>query len=314
MNTILWQETMKILIELVGYRQGIDRSKQAILYLDGCSSHSKAYTMEECVANNILPIYFPSNTSHVVQPADGAIFQRYKPAVAKAVQDLNLKASLGAENQKHFALAASLEVHREVVTPDTIKAGFKKRGIYPFDRHLILVNAHAACPQKTFQPAPDEALAQLYAINTINELKSSLTDQPTLTRKQIETVNKPISAELVDDWKRASRGPKKTATKASPPKKARFVEVDDDEELEDTEEDIWSGEDPQVGALILSVSANQCSHCGHTRTNGTVPLACFDCSLFWLCMPCQSNTAALQDHMKTHPETEGRRTRRRAPK
>lgn len=134
MNAALWKETMKIFVELVGNKQGIGRPKQAVLYLDGCSSHRKEDTEEICLKNNITPIYFPSNTSHIVQPADGQIFECYKPEAAKETDALNFKASLGSTQQKHFGLAASLAAHEKAVTPPVIKAAFKSRGIFPFNR------------------------------------------------------------------------------------------------------------------------------------------------------------------------------------
>ena len=96
MNAELWKETMKIFIELAGQKQGLGRQKQAVLYLDGCSAHSKEYTKQELAKDNIAAIYFEPNSSHICQPTDGEIFQSYKPEVDRNAQDLNFKAALGA--------------------------------------------------------------------------------------------------------------------------------------------------------------------------------------------------------------------------
>ena len=53
MNGIVWKATMKILC---------GREKQAVLYLDGCSSHLKEWTNEELSKYNVKVIWFPSLT------------------------------------------------------------------------------------------------------------------------------------------------------------------------------------------------------------------------------------------------------------
>lgn len=241
MNSQLWKETMKIFFELVGRRQGLGRLKQAVLTLDGCSSHCKELTIEECAKNNITPIYFKSNSSHVCQPADGPIFQTYKPAVDKEAQQLNFRAALGAPDQKHYALTVSLEAHRKAVTPVVIKESFRKRGIFPFDRQLIAVNAHRACPQDSFVAASEDAQRQLLLHDAINELKETLSSQPTLQRKTVEDVNKPIALEAVPDWKRRKPARKISPTKPPPPKKKQKVE-EIEEESEESEGDIDESE------------------------------------------------------------------------
>jgi len=60
-------------------------------------------------------------------------------------------------------------------------------------------------------------------------------------------------------------------------------------------------------SCLPSSSANSCSHCGHQRQRGSVPVACTTCQQSFLCMKCQFNTNPLAEHQKDHPELEGRR-------
>jgi hypothetical protein len=317
MNAELWKETMKIFIDLAGRRQGIDRHKPAVLFLDGCSSHTKSYTQQECSKNNMTAIYFEPNSSHICQPADGQIFQGYKPEVDRKAQELNLKTALGAPDQKHFALAISLEAHRKAVTPAVIRASFKSRGIHPFDKDLISANAHRACPTQSFVAATAEAQRELVMVDVIKELKETLSSQPKLDRKVIEDINTPHKLEEVKNWERAKPTRKAPSDEPAANKKQKLaVPVDESSESEpDTSEDEDSQDETDflVPRLVRSVSNDKCSHCDHRRSYGTVPLACFDCSQYWLCSPCRTNTTALADHMKTHendPILEGQNTRR----
>ena len=114
------------------------------------------------------------------------------------------------------------------------------------------------------------------------------------------------------DWSRRPRpSPKKSSAKkvASPSSKKMFQPESEDDE--DAVANSYS-DDPIVPPLLPSSSANSCSHCGHQRQRGSVPVACTTCQQFFLCMKCQFNTNALAEHQKDHPELEGRRTRRRA--
>lgn len=271
--------------------------------MDGCSSHTKEYTQKELLKDNITPIYFHPNSSHVVQPADGQIFQGYKPEVARKASALDFNHSLGAPDQKHFDLAISLEAHRKAITPTVIQAAFKTRGIFPFDKAVIMANAHRACPQDTFVSAPQDIHTSLIMKDAITELSACFKLQPKLDRKVIEGINKPEKLEDLAKWKRAA--PARKETPAHPPvqKKQKIVEIKEDSSESEPEpsddEDAEPDMDFFVPRLVRSVSADSCSHCGHHRKLGTVPLACFDCSKYWLCSPCRTNTNALAEHFKT---------------
>ena len=314
MNKAMWMETMKIFVNLVGQRQGLGRQKQAILYLDGCSSHGKVETKTLLQENNITAIYFPANTSQIVQPADGAIFQNYKPTAAKEVELLDFNASMGIPDQKYYDLAASLEAHRKSVTPTVIRAGFKKRGIYPWEPNLILANAYSACPQDSFLEVSKDVHDQLVLADHITYMKEELAAQKELQRKVIEEVNVAMKLEEADPWKDRRKGPKKKAAAPPPKKKQKTKEIEYDSEEDLMDVDDIEGQDDEtdfaVPRLVRSLSDFKCSACGHVRGCGKVPLACFNCSQYWLCSSCRTNTNALAEHMLTHKNDEGRGTRR----
>ena len=318
MNKAMWKETMDIFLQLAGHRQSVGREKQGILYLDGCSSHAKAETMQLLRENNVSAIYFHPNTSQIVQPADGTIFQNYKRASAKEVQKLEFNASMGVPDQKHYDLAASLEAHRAAVTPDAIRAGFEKRGIFPWDANVIRANAWRACPQDSFAEASEGVQQELLLIDYIDHIKQENSKLKPLERKDIQDVNKAHLLETVAEWKPRPKGRKKASTAPPPKKKRQTKAIPIESEESDMEVDEFEGDDDEtdfaVPRLVRSSSAFSCSHCGHQRANGTVPLACLDCSQYWLCSPCRTNTDALATHMKTHEDDEGigrRKTRNR---
>jgi hypothetical protein len=311
MNGELWKETMKIFKELVLHRQGLGRLKQAVLFLDGCASHLKDFTNEDLAKDNIIAIYFPANTSHVLQPCDGQPFALYKSAVARSSQKLALKASLGSSDEKTNALLACMQCYEKAVTPEVVKGAFRDRGIFPWDTFKATANAQRASPTIDYIEANTELQSLHMAFKVLQTLKDDLTPSTPTQRKTIQVLNSPVKSEELENWKRRSSSAK---SGTPPPKKVPMMEpIDGTIEYDDESE---TYDDSEAGDLFtasfeMPPSSNSCSGCGHTRTNGTVPVACFDCKLFWLCMPCQTNTETLAQHLKSCFQTEGRALRRR---
>ena len=301
MNGQLWMETMKIFVDLVGHRQGLGRDKQAALYLDGCSSHKKQSTADLLTKNNISTIFFPPNTSHIVQPADGQIFHYYKPMAAKKVHEVNLKATLGDDMERHFGLIRSIESHSEAVSKEVVQAAFRSRGIFPFDEQKLFVNAYNACPQELLTAAPKSITTDAIHRRYIGELMAHMTSNAEAMRKVIAEQNKPILLESAPLWKPKPRASaKKTGAKPKATAAQIRREVEESSESEQSDDDDADADEIDffVPRLARSVSSNQCSACGHQRLNGTVPLACFDCSKFWLCLECTTRNKALPAHMR----------------
>lgn len=311
MNGQCWMETMKIFLELAGLRQGLGRQKQAVLFLDGCSSHLKDYTIEELQKNNITALYFPSNTSHILQPLDGECFAGYKPEAARQAQKAALGASLGAASEKHLSLLASVRAHEKAVSPEVVKASFKNRGIEPWNPAVALANATLATPTANLLAAHEEVTGLFFAEKVIKELKEQLTADTKTERKMIESMNSPTKMTALPNWKPRPRTPKR---KNIP--KIHSEETSSESSLSDSEDDELSGSSDESAEYIAPVrspprTAPSCSHCGRQRTHGVVELACQVCETYFLCLTCSFEPDALPEHLKLHPEEEGRRLRRR---
>jgi hypothetical protein len=161
MNGELWQETMKIFVELIGNRHGIRRQKQALLFIDGCASHLREWTITNLGKENISALYFPSNSSHVLQPADGEVFANYKQTARTNLQSSALKASITGELEKEFTLLECIQSHTEAVTPSVVKAAFRNRGIWPWDP----LHWPQYPPCLSHSPDPNGSLQRLFGIS-----------------------------------------------------------------------------------------------------------------------------------------------------
>lgn len=310
MNTELWQATMKIFREQVQIKAGYKRNPESVLFLDGCSSHSKAWTMEYLEEFNCKAIYFPSNTSHILQPLDGQAFANYKNQARKLQADTSLGASVGALDEKQMSLYNSLKAVELALTVSVILASFASRGIFPWDPVKALANARSATPFDSMLPADQHTCELFMARVVVNELCEHFKSAPKLDRKQVQDVNKPHRIETLSDWKR--RSPAKKAKLAEPkPKKSASIEMEEPEEPERMDVDQIEEEiRPVAPALQRAPSAIGCSACKHQRSRGKVPNVCTYCESFWLCSECQADPKILGEHMKTHDEDLGHKPRR----
>jgi hypothetical protein len=201
MNGALWQETMKIFIDLTGNRPGLGHQKQALLFIDGCESHLRDWTITTLIKENISTVYFPSNSSHVLQPADGEVFANYKQAARTNLQSSALKASITGDLEKELPLLECIQSHSEAVTPPVVKAAFKNRGIWPWDPARALANAHTACPTLRVQAAHDNVYSAFLTQKMVIELQEKFSKKANVERKMIEVVNSPTKSADPESWK-----------------------------------------------------------------------------------------------------------------
>jgi cytochrome c553 len=315
MNGELWQETMKIFVDLVSERQGLGRLKQAVLFLDGCASHLKEFTHAELVKKNIFSIYFPSNTSHVLQPLDGQPFALYKSSVGRSAQKLAFKASLGTTSEKTDALAVCIECHGKAVTKKIVKGAFVGRGIWPWDPIKAIANATRACPTVGYIEAHTQLETIDMAFRVVDAIKQSIIEAIPTQHIALQVMNSPVkTSELSPHKKRAKR----TSATVPPPKKVPKVLSSDEKSDLPLESDTEDGSDcrsedsdPEPPKFMRAPSALICSHCGHPRSHGKVQVACTGCNKYWLCRTCEYKSDALSTHQETCEYCEGRALRKR---
>jgi hypothetical protein len=89
-----------------------------LLVLDGHKTHATLNFMIECHKNGIILNYFPSHTSHIMQPLDLSCFSPVKGLYRKLIRDI-----------MYTEDAAAIKKHQFIKT--TIQAGFYAAGIEP---------------------------------------------------------------------------------------------------------------------------------------------------------------------------------------
>lgn len=305
MNQQLWKETMKIFIHEAEKLQGIGHSDQGLLYLDGCPSHPKEDTTSLLEKANIKAVFFPSNTTHIVQPCDDKVFANYKKCATPVFNRTAARCTLSEEDQNTFALYDCLTAYHSGVTKQVIIASFRDRGICPFDRPRILANALEMNPLSNLTSVDKDfqfSRISPVIISIINGVSKTPVD---VNRMQTPLPNLPVLVENLENWKDGRTTRSKKVDEIAP----ASMEID---ELRDEEEDgIFESDmdDFEIVPITLFRGRPTCDHCKRQAQGKEAAMACFDCNNYYLCAKCYNITAALEEHVKTHPELNKRRLR-----
>ncbi|XP_062551176.1 uncharacterized protein LOC134216251 [Armigeres subalbatus] len=116
-----------------------------LLILDGHSSHTKNLeVLEKAKLNHVRIISIPPHTSHRTQPLDVSFMRPLKSYYWKALNRC-MKQNNGNPITVYDVAALVNEAFNEAATLTTAQNGFRKTGIYPFNRQ--------AFPESDFAPA-----------------------------------------------------------------------------------------------------------------------------------------------------------------
>ena len=311
MNSILWIDVIRIFCELAFHRQGLGHRRQGVLFIDGCPSHPKEETIDYLKKRNIMTVFFPSNSSHILQPCDGATFANYKKAISKKTQNAALLSTISNLNPVFFDLMNCIEAHRTSVTPEVIRSSFRKRGIWPWSPATALANAHTSNPKSAFISCPEDAQQALMSDKIVLFLQETLTPKKKTKRKVIEVANHTVAMENLPDWTPLKPGRKRKAIEPESMESFSSNELDYNSNIELELEQSDEERTFELPKIASSSKSSSCDHCDQQSSLARMELACLECSNYYLCFSCGANPKILQEHMKTHPELEGRRTRRR---
>lgn len=107
--------------------------KPVILFVDGHKSHMSMALSLFCDENGIVLYALPPNTTHIMQPADVSVFKPLKQEWKKTLRNWQAK----SENlNKTVTKTNFCKVFKETLDVDmtqSIKNGFRKCGLFPFD-------------------------------------------------------------------------------------------------------------------------------------------------------------------------------------
>lgn len=112
------------------------KEKYRLLILDGHGSHLTPKFDETCSQNNIIPIFTPAHSSHLLQPLNISCFAVLKRSYGRLVET-NLRLGINHIDKLDF-LEAYPRARFEAFKPETIKNSFAAAGLVPFNPERLL--------------------------------------------------------------------------------------------------------------------------------------------------------------------------------
>ncbi|EFA11818.1 hypothetical protein TcasGA2_TC016420 [Tribolium castaneum] len=108
----------------------VSPSHKVLLVLDNHSSHYHTNALDLCKKNGSILLSFPPHCSHRLQPLNRSAFGSLKKAVNSICNACN--------NVIYDILEIVASATPHALTQSNIEAGFRKTGIYPYNRNLFI--------------------------------------------------------------------------------------------------------------------------------------------------------------------------------
>lgn len=114
-----------------------DSSAPILLIYDGHDSHETAelqrtvYAVNDC---NIIIFCFPSKCTHKLQPLDVAVFNHVERVWGTHCSQ---RLHEGVAMNRYNIIQEYMAVRSHALTPNVIKSGFEKTGLFPVNRHVF---------------------------------------------------------------------------------------------------------------------------------------------------------------------------------
>lgn len=112
-------------------------NKKITLYMDRLNIHMTNKAVTLCINANIEIVYLPKGTSHFLQPSDSDFFGLFKKLATKLLMTTAVTAR-GNRLEIGRQMLEAAESVIKTIPASTIKSSWKKTGLEPYNRDLIL--------------------------------------------------------------------------------------------------------------------------------------------------------------------------------
>lgn len=103
--------------------------------MDGHTSHYSRDFLEHARERKILVLCYPSHTTHIYQGLDVVIFSVLKRRLSQE-RDVWVRKYMKEITKENF-LEIYGHAHIETLTPENVRAAFRKTGVHPFDPTVV---------------------------------------------------------------------------------------------------------------------------------------------------------------------------------
>lgn len=153
MNSELFPQVMKHFVKF----SHSSKDNPSLLIYDNHESHLSIAALNIAKQNGVHVVTLPPHCSNKLQPLDVSVFQSFKAHYNAAVDSLML--AHPGQPITIYEIARCVKVaHERSMTPQNITSGFRKSGVYPFDRDVFTA-ADFLTSAVTDRPLPESALS-----------------------------------------------------------------------------------------------------------------------------------------------------------
>lgn len=132
------RENFQAYIQNILYPSLVERKVPfpVIYFVDGHSSHTGIEAAELCASLGIILIALFPNATHIMQPCDVAIFKPLKNQWTKIIDQWKMENEGRMFTIDHFGGALERAIQNGI-NSSTVRAGFRRCGLFPFDEDAI---------------------------------------------------------------------------------------------------------------------------------------------------------------------------------
>jgi hypothetical protein len=155
-----------------------------LLLIDGNDSHKTYEFLRYCLDHEIIPFILRPHTTHICQPLDVSVFQPYKHYHGQEI------ASLHRRGVSHITkvdfLDMILSIRTSTFKASTIRSGFAKTGLWPYNPTIVLDQLQQNTSQQEQEEEEEEEEEEKdYDFATPKNRRQTLTLINAISRKQI---------------------------------------------------------------------------------------------------------------------------------
>ena len=112
--------------------------RKRLLLMDNHNSQNTKDFQKACHDDDVLLMWYPSHLTHLLQPLDVAVFSKFDRAVGQRQEDFFRTHPLFQPITIPDFLEIAESARKSAITPEVVKAGFRRAGIHPFNKLKIL--------------------------------------------------------------------------------------------------------------------------------------------------------------------------------
>jgi len=294
----LWRSIIGAFTERLKVSLG---GKHALLLLDRHSVHLEIASLNTLLESNIHPLYLPAHTTHIIQPLDNVILGGLKQRIQQKKNWELIRRLIEGEDLSTILQDVFTDIDSTVFERNTVIAGFRNTGIYPFNKQLILENF--ANEFMWHQKSNNKTSAEIDIAEMVDQFKAKLfPNNNTVKRKaRISEKNKAHTGEAIvkihirEQHEKEEKEQQKEEKIQQREEKKRQKE----EEKRQREEERRKRVNDKAKLIKLKMDLREnmtCSNCSSVSRSEANIYRCSGCNIFKLCLRCQKNMNIREDH------------------